>query len=199
MFFMKKLAKTFLICFYIFCSLAIVTKQTWAITLSFNPINSSWGVGDLIDIDIVISGLDNDELAVFDMNINYVDTVLLFDEYTLRDGLGDISSYDAEDWSWEDIGSGTINLAELSWLLDLSFQKDSFTLATVSFIGDSLGTSTLTFSDVILGNYLGDPLFVENLECGSANVSAPIPEPATIILLGSGLIGFTGFRKKFTK
>ena len=195
---MKKLAKTLLICFCVFCSLAFVTKQTWAITLSFNPVNSSGDVGDLFDIDVVISGLEHDDLAEFDLNINYNDTVLLFDTYTLGDGLGDISSGDADDWSWGDIGFGTITLAEVSWLLDFSFQADSFTLATVSFIGNSAGNSALSFSSVILGDDLGDPLFA-TLESGSVAVSTPIPEPTTIILLCSGLLGFAGFRKKFKK
>lgn len=195
---MKKLAKTLLICFCVFCSLAFVTKQTWAITLSFNPVNSSGDVGDLFDIDVVISGLEHYDLAEFDLNINYNDTALLFDAYTLGDGLGDISSIDADDWSGGNMGFGTINLAEVSWLWDFSFQADSFTLATVSFVGNSAGNSALSFSSVILGDDWGNSLSA-SLENGSVNVSAPVPEPATIILLGSGLLGFASFRKKFKK
>ena len=32
--------------------------------------------------------------------------------------------------------------------------------------------------------------------CGGA-AATPTPEPSTILLLGSGLIGFVGFRKRF--
>lgn len=195
---MKKLAKTLIICFCVFCSFAFVTKQTWAITLSFNPINSTGDVGDLFDIDVVISGLEHDDLAAFDLNINYNDTVLLFDAYTLGDELGDIASIDADDWSVGVMGFGTVNLVEVSWLWDFSFQADSFTLATVSFIGNSAGNSTLSFSSVVIGDDWGNS-FSASLESGSVNVSDPVPEPATIILLGFGLLGFASFRKKFKK
>ena len=38
---------------------------------------------------------------------------------------------------------------------------------------------------------------IEVIEAGNEN--APVPEPATMLLLGTGLIGLAGFRKKFKK
>ena len=100
-----------------------------------------------------------------------------------------------------DVGGGTINLAELSLLTDLSFQADSFTLATLLFDGTALGTSPLALSDVILGDAWGDPLEA-TLESSTVTVRSGnnvVPEPATMLLVGTGLAGFAGMRRRFGK
>ena len=192
---MNKLIKRIFICFSVFCALVMFSNQAMAITLSFNPSDSFIGVGDSIGVDIVISGMENYNLAAFDFDINYDDTILQFNSYVLGDKLTDpINGQD--DWSLGDLGGGVINLAELSLLFDLSSQPDSFTLATVAFTGISLGTSLLEFSNVILGDEWGESLSTE-LESGTI---AAIPEPATILLLVTGMAGFGVFsRKKFRK
>jgi len=196
---MNKLTKRLFIYLCVVCGVVMLNSQAWAIALSFNPSASSIGVGDSIGIDILISGLDNDDLSAFDFDINYDDTILVFDSYALGDELGVVDPSDpwadAEDWSGGDMGGGVINLAEVSWLWDFGFQQDSFTLATVFFTGISLGTSLLSFSDVILGDDWGEPLSA-TLESGTVS---PVPEPGTILLLSSGLLGLVGFRKKFGK
>ncbi len=196
---MDRLAKVLIISLIIIGSAAGFGSSALAITLSFDPCDASILAGDSIDIDVVISGLENDDLGVFDFTVNYDSSVLEFQSYALGSGLGDISIFDASDWSSGDsVPGGSVHLVELSWLSDLSFQQDSFTLATLSFVGTGGGNSLLSFAEVVFGNSLGNPLFA-TLETGSVDVAAPVPEPATLILLASGLLGMAGVRKKIKK
>ena len=189
-------SRKFLVLFSFVC--IFLSSHAWAISLSFSPSTSEIGIGDSIDIDLIISGMENDDLGYFEFDVNYDDSILGFNSYILGSGLGDIAAGDADDWSLGDLGSGTINLIELSYLLDLSFQADFFTLATLSFTGLNEGISLLSYSNLVLSDDWGVALSA-SLEGGSVDVSAPIPDPATLLLFGTGLAIFLGFRRKYKK
>jgi len=47
-------------------------------------------------------------------------------------------------------------------------------------------------------SYGVDVFIYTDANCGTRAI-APVPEPATMLLIGSGLIGLAGVRKKFKK
>jgi hypothetical protein len=78
------------------------------------------------------------------------------------------------------------------------YQAGSFVLASLTFDTLALGTSPLDISINALGDAWGNPLTAD-IQGGNVNV-APVPEPATIVLISIGLASLVGtrwFREKY--
>jgi len=178
-----------------------------AVNLSFETVTSELMIGGSFDVGLVISGNElsgnyfsgGNDLGAFDIQINYDESLIDYDSYSLNGNLG--FSLDA---SLGDLGGGEIQLSEISLEPDLSFQPDSFTLATLSFTAIASGSGQISYLDsaITLGDYLGNPYNLDSSVPLSLNINepsaAPVPEPATVFLFGIGLFGFASIsiRKK---
>ena len=195
---MKKLIVVLIVfLMLVFCN----ATMSQAVTLSFDPISQDVLLGNPVDVELTISGLGNyspDSLSTFDLNIGFDPAILDFSSVSYGDPvLGD--QLDLLGVGFPIITTtpsvGSVNLFELSFntVDELNnSQADSFTLTTLTFDTLFLGTSSLDISVNTLGDANGNQL-TYSLESGSINV---IPEPATILLLSSGLAGLGFLRKK---
>jgi hypothetical protein len=165
-----------------------------AVIFSVAPAVSATSASPL-DVEVTISGLGRFDLTAFDLNLNYDDTLLIFSSYALTEELGDIDLGDAEDWSSGDDGSGTLNLAVVSYLDDFSAQADVFTLATVTFTGEETGLADINLSDILLIDEFDNelPFTVDGTHI---NV---VPLPGAFWLLGSALVGIFGLHRRARK
>jgi len=194
--------------------------QAEALTLSLTPSDQSIAPGETAYLDLVISEMNQPGqqyyLGAYSLDIVYEDSILAFDSIAFGDGLGvpdmdlgpglDPDLWDAEtDIYVDQTMAGTVGLSVVSflWTDELAgFQMgmDSFTLATLGFLGTEAGIGNVSIENPVLSDEYG---FVYDTFLSDAMVSvdsaAPIPEPATIMLLTSGLLGLGVLNRKNLK
>lgn len=183
-------------------ALALAAVPASAVSLSLQPNAISAAPGDPVTLALRIGGLDAagiDGLGSFDVEIVYDPAVLSFGSYTLGGLLGDLSAFEAIDYSV--VQSGRIQLSEIS-LLDMptlaALQPDSFELATLRFTMDPKGVgkgSAVSIDKVwVLGDASGQSF---DFDSPAGQVVRVVPEPSiyAMLLLGLGALGATARRR----
>lgn len=185
-------------------ALLLSAGTTGAVTLSFQQAEIAVAPFQTFRVDIGISGLGDGtspSVGAFDLDVLYDPSQVSFLNGAVGTGLGDPDLFEAEVLAFQG-ADGTVDIAELSFLepeeLD-SFQPEAFTLATLWFecLGPGLSSIGIDSDDLFfyvgdaeggsLEMVLGDPVRV---------TQAPVPEPGTLLLIGSGLAGLGVWRRR---
>ena len=156
---MRKFHGVALIFGLLLCCMSSISAQT--ITIDIVPPAQDVVLGDPVEVDLIISGLGDGldpSLGTFDLDLTFDPAILSFQTATFGDqlnviGLGSITQVAP--------GVMNVNLFELSLdpPVDLDIlQQGNFTLATLSFATEDVGSSSLDLFINDLGDALGDPL-----------------------------------------
>ena len=200
---MKKPLILFLI---IGLAILVMANSAQATSLSFSPASQEVALGSPVTVDLMISGLGNGtapSLGTFDLDVSFDPAILslngvFFGDPTLGDQL-DLTGFGLLLPPVSTPGVGSVNLFELS--LDSAqdidlLQNSSFILASLTFGSIGVGITDLGITINNLGDSMGESLTAD-VDSGSVTVAgAPIPEPATVLLLAAGLGGLGFVRRR---
>ncbi len=191
--------------FFLLPLLVGLSFQAQSAVIGFSPSSSSVDLGESFDVDLTISGLGDDILTGFDLDVNFDDSVLGFAGFDFGTGL-DVFGFGLNLQFVNDLG-GLVNVFEVSFDFDIDlelFQPDEFVLGTFHFVGIGEGSSGLSvsappFGEALSGGFKFDPFLGfevataldMEVEAGSVNV----PEPGVAFLFATGLLAFGAQRK----
>lgn len=168
--------------------------------ISIDPSFENTSIGGEVSVDITVSGLGDDILTAWDLDLFYDDTLLQLDSVVFGTGLDVLGLGSIQDVF--DFGFGWVNLFEVSLDFDedlMLFQPDSFVLATLTFTGLDFGISALDIAiNSLAGEYVFDDLLgyfvAKELQADVQGGAIEVPEPGTVLLFLCGLLGI-GMRR----
>ncbi len=183
------------------------TTPTLAIDISIVPVSQTVDVGDPVSVDVVVSGLEagilDEIVSSFDLNITYAAAIVMATGVTYGTDLGPVSLQSTPDLTTPGL---VANLIEVSLELDddlAAQQGDSVTLLTINFTALAVGISPVRIDFNFPQEVVGRNALVLNLNVNNGQIivgTQDVPEPGTVVLLGSGVLGLFGYgwwRRKY--
>ncbi|MDM8555757.1 PEP-CTERM sorting domain-containing protein [Desulfococcaceae bacterium HSG7] len=152
-------------------------------------VNYNWGYNLVFDIDFgsFSEGVVNSETGFTEYTFNYDVVSLNENSYNLGTHY---KNFD-ESGAWRYDSGGDVLEEDM---------VGTYLMGLDDGVGITGGSHNVVTVD--LAGFVDPTTFVSHftMECGNDNLMGdPVPEPSTIILLGLGILGLVGFRKKFVK
>lgn len=180
--------------------------NTQAAVITFEPINSSVMVGEVIEVKLVGNGFDEGEGGTYGggVSVFWNPSLLMLESYDTSVFGGDKSLATSNTATVIDNTSGQLRNLSVASLFSAVSNND-FDIAILTFKGLAVGESTLAAAlgqfqngfDIIwtdsgfLNPIQVNPQFVN----GSLSVTA-VPLPAAVWMFGAGLVGMMGSMKR---
>lgn len=197
-----------LLCVLSLLAIVAVTGQAMAYSVSLTPATQTIGPGGIATVNVDLALTPAEVLNGFNLAFSFNSSTVALTSFAspllgVANVVQDPSQYTADFVNY--IG-GVTYLANID-ADNVYFNgflvppapplTGAFTLASLTFTGTTLGQSTFNLTgDLDLGNPLLDPVDAFGAVTGDVNVT---PEPGTFLLLGLGLAGLVGYRRKFRK